>query len=53
MRSTKDIKDLVRRNMSYALVVFYVQDQTVEWVLYHLLRKMQIAGKFSALVDVA
>lgn len=35
--SMKDIRDLAQKNMFYMLVVFYVQDQTVEWVLYHLL----------------
>jgi len=36
----RDIKDSVRKNMFYVLVAFCVQDQIVEWVLYHLLRKM-------------
>lgn len=51
--STRDIRDLVRRNMFYALVVFCVQDQIAEWVLYHLLWKMiENVAEFSASVDV-
>lgn len=53
MLSTKDIRDLVQRNMFYVLVVFCVQDQTVGWVSYPLPWKMQTAGKFNASVDVA
>jgi len=37
--SMRDIRDSVRKNMFYVLVAFCVQDQIVEWVLYHL-RKM-------------
>lgn len=53
MYSTRDIRDLVQKNMFYALVVFCVQDQIVEWVLYHLLWKMiESVAESSALVDV-